>query len=104
MPVEIAELVAVLIMSFMFGTFLLLFPISRRLGKALEEWVRLRGESAPDRDLLARIAGELQEVRHQLDGVDRRVGLLAERQDFTESLIEQRRKAAIPPAGGVEGG
>jgi hypothetical protein len=96
MPYEIAELIVVLIMAFLIGTFIILFPISRRLGKALEEWVKLRHETAPEREILARIGDELRGVRHQLEGVDQRVELLAERQDFTESLIETRRKAALP--------
>jgi hypothetical protein len=29
--------------------------------------------------------------------VDQRVGLLAERQDFMESLIEAKKTAALPP-------
>jgi hypothetical protein len=101
MPYEIAELVAMLIMAFLIGTFIILFPISRRLGKAIEEWVKIRHETAPERDLLARIEGGLREMRQQLEGLDQRVGLLAERQDFTESLIESKRKAEIPADTGV---
>ena len=58
MPYAIAELLAILTMVFLIGTFILLFPISRRLGKAIEEWIRIRHESTPERDLLARYGGE----------------------------------------------
>ena len=97
MPYEIAELLAILTMFFLVGTFILLFPISRRIGKAIEEWVKIRHESTPERDLLARIQVELVEIRNQFDGLDQRVDFLADRQEFTESLIDQKRRTALPP-------
>ena len=97
MPYAIAELIAILMTVFLIGTFILLFPISRRLGKALEEWVRIRHESTPERDLLARIEVELLEIRNQVDGMDQRLDFLSERQEFTESLIDQKRRTALPP-------
>jgi hypothetical protein len=96
MPYEIAELLAILTMFFLVGTFILLFPISRRLGKAIEEWVKIRHESTPERDLLARIEVELVDIRNQFDGMDQRMDFLAERQEFTESLIDQKRRTALP--------
>jgi hypothetical protein len=96
MPYAIAELLAILAMVFLIGTFILLFPISRRLGKAIEEWVKIRHENSPERDLLARIEVELLEMRSQFDGLDQRLDFLAERQEFTESLIDQKRRTALP--------
>jgi len=97
MPYAIAELLAILAMFFLVGTFILLFPISRRLGKAIEEWVKIRHESSPERDLLARIEVDLLELRSQFDGLDQRLNFIAERQEFTESLIDQKRRTALPP-------
>lgn len=97
MPYEIAELLAILAMFFLVGTFIILFPISRRLGKAIEEWVKIRHESSPERDLLARIEVDLLELRNQFDGLDQRLDFIAERQEFTESLIDQKRRTALPP-------
>ncbi len=97
MPYEIAELLTILTMAFLIGTFILLFPISRRLGKAIEEWIKIRHETSPERDLLARIEVELVEIRNQVDGMDQRLDFLAERQEFTESLIDQKRRTALPP-------
>jgi hypothetical protein len=96
MPYAIAELLAILTMVFLIGTFILLFPISRRLGKAIEEWVKLRHESSPERELLARMEVELLEMRNQFDAFDQRLDFLAERQEFTESLIDQKRRTALP--------
>jgi hypothetical protein len=97
MPYAIAELLTILTMVFLIGSFILLFPISRRLGKAIEEWVKIRHESSPERDLLARIEVDLLELRNQFDGLDQRLDFIAERQEFTESLIDQKRRTALPP-------
>jgi len=90
MPIAIAELVAAVTMVFLIGTFILLFPITRRLGKALEEWVKIRHETSPDRDALGRIEGSLFEIRQHIESLDQRVDLIADRQDFTERLIEAK--------------
>ena len=97
MPYAIAELLAILAMFFLVGTFIILFPISRRLGKAIEEWVKIRHERSPERDLLARVEVDLLELRNQFDGLDKRLNFIAERQEFTESLIDQKRRMTLPP-------
>jgi len=104
MPYEIAELLAILAMFFLVGTFILAFPISRRLGKAIEEWVKMRHERSPERELLARIEVEILEVRNQVEGFEKRLDFLAERQEFTESLIDQKRQMALPPDAMSHGG
>ena len=50
----------------------------------------------PERDLLARIEVELLEIQNQVDGMDKRMDFLAERQEFTESLIDQKRRMTLP--------
>ena len=97
MTEAIAEMIGAVVIILVIGTFILLFPLSRRLGRVLEEWIKLRQETSPDRDTLARLENEVREVRRFVDGVDQRVGLLAERQDFMESLIEAKKTAALPP-------
>jgi len=37
------------------------------------------------------------DIRNQVDGLDQRMDFLAERQEFTESLIDQKRRTALPP-------
>ncbi len=97
MPQAIAEFIGPVLVIFLIGTFILLFPLSRRLGRVLEEWIKLRQDTSPDRDTLARLENDVREVRQFVEGVDQRVGLLAERQDFMESLIEAKKTAALPP-------
>ena len=65
MPTDIAEMIAALLMVFLIGTFILLFPLSRRLGKVMEEWIQLRHDSSPDRGRLERIEDGLRLIRSE---------------------------------------
>ena len=96
MPTEILEFIGPVIALFLIGTFVLLFPISRRLGKVLEEWVKLRNEASPDRDRVARLEYETREIRYLVESIDSRLELIGERQDFVESLIETRKPQELP--------
>ncbi len=97
MTQAIAELIGAVVILLVIGTFILLFPLSRRLGRVLEEWIKLRQETSPDRDTLARLENEVRELRQSVEGGDQRMGLLAERLDFMESLVEAKKTAALPP-------
>ena len=103
MPTAIAEMVAALLMVFLIGTFVLLFPLSRRLGKVMEEWIQLRHDSAPDRGRLERIEDGLRLIHGEVESMDQRMSLIGERQDFLESLTEPRKTDALstPPADDV---
>ena len=96
MPYEIAELVAILLMVFLMGTFILLFPLSRRLGKVMEEWIQLRHDSSPDRNQLERIEDGLRLLHREFESLDQRMSLIGERQEFLESLTEPRPRDALP--------
>ncbi len=97
MTEAIAEMIGAVVIILVIGTFILLFPLSRRLGRVLEEWIKLRQDTSPDRDTLARLENEVRELRQSVEGGDQRMGLLAERQDFMESLVEAKKTAALPP-------
>ncbi|MEE9207260.1 MAG: hypothetical protein V3U67_02620 [Gemmatimonadota bacterium] len=96
MPIAIAELIFAFAMVTVIGLFLLAIPITRRLGRVLDEWIKLRNESQPDRELTEQLVTEVRELSHHIDSLEQRMDLVAERQDFTESLIESGRKAQIP--------
>ena len=100
MPPGMVDAIAPLIATFMIGIFVLLFPLSRRLGRVLEEWIKMRHESSPDRDRLERLELGVREIRQLVEGIDQRTELLAERQDFMESLIEAKRSEALPSEAG----
>lgn len=103
MPYAIAELIAILVMVFMLGTFVLLFPLSRRLGRVMEEWIQLRHEGSPDRERLERIEAGLRQLHGEVESMEQRMQLMGDRQDFLESLAESRRGGALGP-GGQENG
>ena len=101
MPYAIAELIAILVMVFMLGTFVLLFPLSRRLGRVMEEWIQLRHDSSPDRERLERIEEGLRLLHGEVESLDQRMQLMGDRQDFIESLSEARRSDSL--ASGPDG-
>jgi len=103
MPTDIAEMIAALLMVFLIGTFVLLFPLSRRLGKVMEEWIQLRHDSSPDRGRLERIEDGLRLIHGEVESLDQRMQLVAERQDFLESLTEPRKKDALSTGPADEG-
>jgi hypothetical protein len=77
-----------LILVMLLGGFILLFPLSRRLGDLLESKVSdSKSRGLPEEELR-----RLWDVIHGLEGEVRR---LSERQQFTERMLE-RPRAAIP--------
>lgn len=73
-----------LVMTLVIGGFVLLFPIARRLGETLEEWVRIRRQEAAGGIPAEELAGLHRALESLQEDVDR---LLA-RQEFVESLLE----------------
>jgi hypothetical protein len=96
MPTAILEIVGPIIALFLIGTFILLYPISRRLGQVMGEWIKLRSEASPDRDRVARLEYETREIRYLVESIDSRLELIGERQDFIESLVETSRARELP--------
>ena len=88
-------MITALLMVFLIGTFVLLFPLSRRLGKVMEEWIQLRHDSSPDRGRLERIEDGLRLLHGEVESLDQRMQLVGERQDFLESLTEPRKKSSL---------
>jgi hypothetical protein len=73
------------------GGVLVLRPIAKRLGDIVELMLREKQEGAQ---------GELRRMADLLETVSARMGLLEERQDFTERLLSSpEREEAEPPYG-----
>ncbi len=93
-----SEMIAVLIFVFatvtVIGLLLVTIPVTRRLGRVLEEWVKMRREGAPDRAALDGVTEELRSLGRHVEVLDDRMQILTDRQDFTESLIESRGSEA----------
>jgi hypothetical protein len=75
---------------------LIIGPIGRAVGSTITYWLA-GGRKHPD----ALPAPDLDEVHDRLDALQRQVGELAERQEFTERLLAQaRQERGLPGAGG----
>jgi hypothetical protein len=98
-----SDIIPVLIFVFatvtVIGLLLVTIPVTRRLGRVLEEWVKMRREGAPDRAALDGVTEELRSLGRHVEALDDRMQILTDRQDFTESLIESRGSEAktLPP-------
>ena len=80
----LAGMLFALILVAMIGGFILLLPISRRLGALLEQ--KLAGKlDADDRSL-----GELRRLEATVRALQEEVERVGERQAFTESLLSER--------------
>lgn len=71
-------------------------PIGHAIGEVLKRWLGgARTQALP---------GEMEALRTRLDNVQRQLGELAERQDFTERMLAQvRRDKALPGGADVPG-
>lgn len=101
MDIALAEIIATVTIVTIVGILLVSIPITRRLGRALEAWIRFQTEGAPDRSALGQMSEQLQAIQRHMEALDDRMQLVAERQDFTESLIESSRaeRSGLPPGG-----
>ncbi len=82
-----------LIMTLVIGGFILLFPIARRLGQALEEWLRLRREESA----LSISADDVGRLASAVEALQGDVERLVARQEFVESLLERERGELAAP-------
>lgn len=89
-PVIAAGMIFSLIVVAMIGGVILLFPITRRLGQFLEYRMSEKGRLR-DREEMERILQALHALRDD-------VAALAERQDFTERLLEKPQGEEGPEA------
>jgi len=88
----VAPMIAMIVLFLTVGGVLVLRPIAKRLGDIAELMLREKQEGAQ---------GELRRMADLLETVSARMGLLEERQDFTERLLgsPERADEEEPPAG-----
>jgi len=94
-PYTLGGMIFSLIMVLIIGGFIVTFPIVRRLGGLMEEYIRERRDTRLDRGELGRVEGELQHVREALETLRRQLDLVQERQDFMEELVERPDPARL---------
>lgn len=87
-PVVLFGMIFSLVTLMLIGGFILLFPITRRLGDVLESYLRDR---KADRGKGEQIAA----LQERVEVLELEVTALADRQSFSESLQSNRRAGAV---------
>lgn len=91
-PTVIAGMIFSLLVIMLIGGFILLFPISRRLGRLLEQRIRERSEDGLEPRQLEPIHEALDAIRAEIDAIN-------ERQQFVERVLESRQETEALPTG-----
>lgn len=81
-PVIAAGMIFSLVVLMLIGGFVLLYPITRQLGSYLER--RMLAEADPDE-----WKGQVRALTREVEALREEVSSLAERQEFTERLLER---------------
>ena len=87
-PNALAGMLFTLLLVAMIAGFILLLPITRRLGALLEQRLQEKGTAFSP--------AEVSQLRAAVDSLRSEVERLSERQAFTEVLLEERRPAELP--------
>ena len=94
--IAILGMVLSLLMVLSIGGFILLFPVTKRLGGALDQWIRIkRGEGMSEHEV-ARFRADVEAFAQMLENVNVRLEQVEEQQRFVETLIEKKESAALP--------
>ena len=91
-PVILAGMIFSIIVLLLVGGFVLLLPVSQRLGKVLDIWIS-EHKSLPGR------ADDFAATNRALESLSHRLTELEEQQGFLEELVS--KKGELPPAEGV---
>ena len=90
-PEAMAGMIFTLIVIAMVLGFILLFPVTKRLGLLLEQKLAEKpARIQPDS------SNEVMRTREQVQALESEVRMLAERQQFVEELVSQRETKALP--------
>lgn len=90
MDTAIAEIIAMVAIVTIVGVLLVSIPITRRLGRALEEWIRIKSEGAVGQVQIDQLGEHVRALSRHIETIEQRMELLSERQEFTESLVDSR--------------
>ncbi len=88
-PMAIAGMVFTLIFTALIGGLILLYPLAKRLGLLIESKIQ-------DKDAARAGLTDGTQLKEMVRSLEGQVRLLAERQEFTEQLLSQREKHALP--------
>lgn len=88
----LAGMILTLLLTLIIAGFILLFPLSRRLGTLLEQRIRERSEDGLEPQQLEPIHEALAAIRAEIDAIN-------ERQQFVERVLESRQETEALPTG-----
>lgn len=91
-PVILAGMVFSLLVLLMVGGFILMFPLTRRLARLLEDRLTEKNRAVDSE--------QIADLRATIDALESKVQTLADRQEFVDSLLERRdasRQAVAAP-------
>lgn len=88
-PVVVLGMLFSLIVLAMVGGFILLFPITRRLGAILEQRLNEKRPTSISSNQVRELEAAIQALRTDVDH-------LVERQEFAESLLQERNSLRLP--------
>ena len=95
-PTVLFGMIFSLLCLLLIGGFVLAFPAARRLGNVLDAWAESRrGEASPEK--IEELRREVRSLRSQLEATRDRLTTVAERQEFTERLLEDRSEPDVSP-------
>lgn len=80
-PLIAASMIFTVILVLLIGGFIVLFPLTRRLGNALEVYLDQKREQLPDPEDVERLRVAVHQLR-------REVRQLSEKQEFVERLLQ----------------
>jgi len=80
-PVIVVSMVFVVILVLLVGGFVVTYPVTRRLGKALEVYLEERSRNLPDADRIEDLGRAVRSLRDE-------VRALSEKQEFVEKLLK----------------
>jgi hypothetical protein len=86
----LAGMIFTLIFTCLIGGFILLYPLSRRLGALLESKMETeKGSAAPGH-------AEVRQLAESVRTLEAELRMLKERQEFTENLLTTRERQKLP--------
>lgn len=100
MDTALAEIIALVLIVTIVGVLLVSIPITRRLGRALEEWIRIKSEGAVGQVQIDQLGEQVRALSRHVETIESRIEFLSERQEFTESLVDSRSDVKAIPRDG----
>jgi chromosome segregation ATPase len=85
----VAGMVFTLILTGLIGGFILLHPLTKRLGALLERRLETEGRTAPAQ-------AEVRRLAETVNSLEAELRMLKERQEFTENILASRERQKLP--------